>query len=367
VRALLERERARADRNGQEFSLVVFTQDSARPRDLWRLARTVGLRCRLTDEVGWFDEGRVCAILPDTSNVGAWCFARGVCQSSESYGVRPACMVFTYPSTWAGDDDKSGGAPRRRGAEAAAAPGNTQAPPGLSLTHQRDMLMPFVAAGMREELDADAGRAAALEPMLVRPLPWWKRLTDILGAGVGLLLAAPLMLVIAAAIKLTSRGPVLFTQKRAGLGGRPFTIFKFRTMGVDAERQREALKHISEQDGPAFKLKDDPRVTRVGKVLRKTSLDELPQLLNVLLGTMSLVGPRPLPLVEADACETWHRRRLDVTPGLTCIWQVEGRSKVAFDDWIRMDMRYIRRRGFLKDLKILFRTIPAVLLRRGAH
>jgi lipopolysaccharide/colanic/teichoic acid biosynthesis glycosyltransferase len=206
-----------------------------------------------------------------------------------------------------------------------------------------------------------------LENLLVCPLPWWKRTSDMAGALAGLILASPVMLVAALLIRYGSKGPAIFTQQRAGLGGRPFTIYKFRTMVVDAEEQKAALRKFSEQDGPAFKLTNDPRITKVGRFLRKTSIDELPQLWNVLKGDMTLVGPRPLPVGESDACEQWHRRRLDVTPGLTCIWQVKGRSKVSFSEWVRMDVAYIRRRTFFNDMRILFETVPAVLLRKGAR
>jgi lipopolysaccharide/colanic/teichoic acid biosynthesis glycosyltransferase len=138
-------------------------------------------------------------------------------------------------------------------------------------------------------------------------------------------------------------------------------------MCVDAEAKKQELKAQSEQDGPAFKIKADPRITKIGKILRETSLDELPQLWNVVKGDMSLVGPRPLPVDESDECDVWQRRRLDVTPGLTCIWQVKGRSRVTFDEWVRMDISYIRRRKLFHDLLILVQTIPAVLLRRGAR
>ena len=139
------------------------------------------------------------------------------------------------------------------------------------------------------------------------------------------------------------------------------------TMAVDAESRKDALRSQSEQDGPAFKLKNDPRVTRIGGLLRRTSIDELPQLWNVLRGDMSLVGPRPLPVIESDGCLRWQRRRLAVTPGLTCIWQVSGRSRVTFNEWMRMDLQYVRRRSFWTDIKLIFSTIPSVLLRRGAH
>ena len=143
-------------------------------------------------------------------------------------------------------------------------------------------------------------------------------------------------------------------------------MYKFRSMVVDAESLQKALLAQSEQDGPAFKMRNDPRITGIGHFIRKTSIDELPQLWNVLRGDMSLVGPRPLPCHESDACTPWQRRRLDVTPGLTCIWQVYGRSRVTFAEWMRMDLIYGRSRGLLHDLKLLIKTIPAVLFRRGA-
>ena len=144
-------------------------------------------------------------------------------------------------------------------------------------------------------------------------------------------------------------------------------MWKFRTMVANAEAKKADLMALNEQDGPAFKIKRDPRTTAVGRFLRKTSLDELPQLWNVLRGDMSLVGPRPLPCREADGCEPWQRRRLDVVPGLTCIWQVRGRSSVSFADWVRMDVEYIENQSIGADLKLLLLTVPAIVLRKGAH
>ena len=185
-------------------------------------------------------------------------------------------------------------------------------------------------------------------------------------AVAGLLLLWPLFILIGLAIKLTSPGPVLFKQHRAGLGGRPFLFHKFRSMVVDAEDRKRSLAELNEQDGPAFKIKADPRVTPIGAFLRKTSLDELPQLWNVLRGDMSLVGPRPLPCDEQNQCEGWYHQRLDVAPGLTCIWQVEGRSTVLFDEWMQMDRDYIRSRSAMLDLMLLLRTVLAVVGQRGA-
>jgi len=230
--------------------------------------------------------------------------------------------------------------------------------------------IPYFLDGVKSGLDRRTEARSPvqrMEQLLVRPLPWWKRVIDICGATCCMLLASPMMITAALLIKFGSKGPIIFTQQRAGLGGKPFTIFKFRTMVVDAEEQKAALRKLSEQDGPAFKLTNDPRITRVGRFLRKTSIDELPQLWNVFRGDMTLVGPRPLPVGESDACERWHRRRLDVTPGLTCIWQVKGRSKVSFSEWVRMDVAYIRRRTLWNDIRILLETIPAVILRKGAR
>jgi len=190
---------------------------------------------------------------------------------------------------------------------------------------------------------------------------------DVVGAAVGLVLSAPLMLVAAIAIKLESRGPVLYRSTRVGRGGRPFTFYKMRSMVNGADQHRHHLSHLNECDGPVFKISRDPRVTAVGRFLRTTSLDELPQLWNVLRGEMSLVGPRPPIPEEVAHYQPWQMRRLEVRPGLTCLWQISGRSRIGFDEWMRMDLEYIRRRSFRLDLQILMRTIPAVLSREGAY
>jgi len=195
-------------------------------------------------------------------------------------------------------------------------------------------------------------------------MPLWKRAMDILGAGIGLLLLSPLFLVVALLIKRSSPGPVFFSQPRTGLGNKPFRMHKFRSMVVDAEARKKQLMALNEQDGPAFKIKADPRITPIGRLIRATSIDELPQLWNVLKGDMSLVGPRPLPCSESDACNGWHRQRLSVTPGLTCIWQLSGRSSVTFAQWMRMDIAYIRTRTILRDLRLLVQTVTTLLLHR---
>jgi lipopolysaccharide/colanic/teichoic acid biosynthesis glycosyltransferase len=203
--------------------------------------------------------------------------------------------------------------------------------------------------------------------LLTRRMPLWKRAIDIVGSLVGLVLLAPILLLVAVMVKLTSRGPVLFRQQRDGWGGRRFTILKFRTMHADAERRKAELLARSEQDGPAFKLRDDPRRTWLGCYLRRSCIDELPQLWHVLRGEMSLVGPRPMDSAEARFCEAWQRRRYAVTPGLTCTWQVHGKCEVPFDDWMRMDLRYVESCSLWEDAKLIWATLIAVILHRASH
>ncbi len=193
-----------------------------------------------------------------------------------------------------------------------------------------------------------------------------KRLIDIFLSLFLLILLSPLMLVVAILIKLTSKGPVLFKQVRCGLNGRQFTLYKFRTMIVGAEMKRRELEKMNEMDGPVFKIKRDPRITKVGRILRKFSIDELPQLFNVLKGDMSIVGPRPPLPVEVEMYQLWQRRRLSLKPGLTCIWQVSGRNKVKFEKWMEMDLQYIDNWSLWLDFKIMFKTFFVVLTGYGA-
>ena len=194
------------------------------------------------------------------------------------------------------------------------------------------------------------------------------RALDVTVAAIVLLMTAPLLLLVAALIKLTSRGPVLFKQKRAGFAGDPFVMFKLRTMYHGADDDKGLfLSRNEHKDGPCFKIRKDPRVTRIGRVLRKFSIDELPQLVNVLRGEMALVGPRPLPMNEAKTDTLQQRLRMSVKPGLTCLWQVSGRTEIPYDEWLALDIWYIRHQSLRLDFEILLRTIPAVLSTRGAY
>jgi exopolysaccharide biosynthesis polyprenyl glycosylphosphotransferase len=193
-----------------------------------------------------------------------------------------------------------------------------------------------------------------------------KRLFDILVTAVAMWLLLPLLVTTAALIKLTSRGPIFFKQVRVGLRGKPFRMLKFRSMVVNAEEMRQALESQNEQSGPVFKVKNDPRITMVGRFIRKYSIDELPQLINVLRGDMSIVGPRPPIPSEVVKYEPWQRRRLSVRPGLTCLWQVSGRNQVSFEDWMYLDMQYIDHWSLIQDFNLILRTVPVVLTGRGA-
>lgn len=189
-----------------------------------------------------------------------------------------------------------------------------------------------------------------------------KRLMDIIGASLGLIIASPIMLIVAILIKLEDpKGPIFFSQIRNGAYPATFKMYKFRSMYIDAEERLQELMHLNEQSGPAFKIKDDPRITKVGKLIRKTSLDELPQLFNVLKGDMSLVGPRPAIPREVEQYTTYQKQRLFVKPGLTCIWQVSGRNNIEFDQWVELDIEYIKTRSLWLDIKLILLTIPALL------
>jgi lipopolysaccharide/colanic/teichoic acid biosynthesis glycosyltransferase len=193
-----------------------------------------------------------------------------------------------------------------------------------------------------------------------------KRAIDVVGASLGLLLALPIFLLAAAAIRLESRGPALFRQTRIGQGGRPFKMWKLRSMVAGAEELRSALISANEMDGPVFKIRSDPRVTRVGRVLRRFSIDELPQLWNVIRGEMSLVGPRPPLPCEVECYGELERRRLAVKPGLTCEWQVSGRNQIGFSEWMRLDAAYIENWSLSRDVRLLLRTLTAVGRGTGA-
>lgn len=330
-REIVDRERKRTERTSGTFSLLELTlgRDEVRTAQVAGLARIFSQRLRATDVAGFLDNQRIGVVLSGTGEERAWEVAEDILEKCTPFRA-PKCAVYVYPTRpWSGDNQFNDTSDETR-------------------------------TGDRQGQSVEA-------LMFVKPLPLWKRAIDMIGASSALFFLWPLFAVVAIIIKRTSKGPVFFLQKREGLGGKIFTLYKFRTMVVDAEEQKAALRKQSEQDGPAFKMKHDPRITSCGRYLRKTCIDELPQLLNVLKGDMSLVGPRPLPVDESQQCTTWQRRRLEVTPGLTCFWQVDGKSRVPFVEWMRMDIRYIKARNIYQDVKLVVRTAIAVVLHRASH
>ena len=194
-----------------------------------------------------------------------------------------------------------------------------------------------------------------------------KRIIDIVASFTGLILLSPLILIVSMLIKLESKGEVIFKQKRVGLNGKEFYMYKFRSMVINAEELKEQLESQNEMSGPMFKIKDDPRITKVGKFIRKTSIDELPQLINVIKGDMSLVGPRPSLPKEVEKFEQWMMERLEVKPGLTCIWQISGRNNIDFEDWMKLDIKYVRERSFKLDMKLILKTVLVLLGDKNAY
>lgn len=339
-KSILIRERTRSDRNGCEFSVLVF--DTAHPffknnaGASQVLIEEIINRKRCTDEIGFFSPHEIGLFLPDTGAYGADFVAHDICTRLSL--PKPCYMIFTYPS----EDEKD--------SEHSENKEHTQSPD-----------IP------EANLENPAPQTPSLDWYFMHAMPFWKRVFDIVGSSFLLILFSPVMLLAAAAIKLTSPGPIIFMQKRVGRGGKPFDFYKFRSMIENADAMKKTLLEQNEQAGPVFKIKNDPRVTPVGHILRKTSIDELPQLWNVLKGDMSLVGPRPPTVDEVPRYHSWQRRRLDLTGGLTCLWQVSGRSNVGFEDWMRMDLDYIHKKSFLLDLKLLLKTPIEVLRGRGAH
>ncbi|MEM7810783.1 MAG: sugar transferase [Planctomycetota bacterium] len=332
----------RADRTEGRFVLAAFDTSRARetliPAD-FRFAEHLLTRLRATDHAGCMSRGRVGVILWGTDLAGAKTFTDSVLADCP---VRPLPEVTYYahplPAEGRGGEDGDGS---DEGADGPDADPDRR-------RHDRDQVRP-------------------VDDLFFEPLPGWKRTLDVAGASAGLVLLGPFLLLVGLLVRLTSPGPALFFQQRDGFAGRRFRIAKFRSMYIDAEERKRELLAMSEQDGPAFKMTNDPRITPLGRVLRKTCVDELPQLWNVLKGEMTLVGPRPLDSREAAECLPWQRRRRWITPGLTCIWQVDGKSRVSFDEWMRMDLRYLGGRGPVRDVVLIVRTLAAAVLSRASH
>ena len=329
---ILERERARAERTGQLFSLVVFgidKENGTNAEPLVRLGYVLGQKVRICDEVGWYDGNRIGTILPGTSAEGARQFTDIIKERIKDVAPRLTCTIYSYPSSWIKSD-----------------------------VHQKDSKEIQAPFNTGESIEG-------LETLFAHPIPLWKRFLDILGALVGLILFSPLFLLIALFIKIVSPGPVFFRQERIGYLGRPFTLWKFRSMHVN-NNTGVHLQHISdaiESNTPVTKLDalNDNRIIPYGKLLRSSCFDELPQFLNVLRGDMSLIGPRPCLQFEAEKLLLWQKRRFDTLPGMSGLWQISGKNSTTFREMTRFDIRYSRKLSPGFDIKILLLTVPAII------
>ena len=400
-------------RRGRDFGLVRLKFRFKTPKEFANSEAYLQCckRLRITDSVGWY-ESTIAFLLPETDKDGTLTFANDITRVCIDAGFDVDTEVSMYPldddliamadeiqadeiqadEIQNGDEDGYGHI-ELSGNGVRGTNGQADGKSRIDFAHDVPNSngsggpnnhggvvgdgMASVAVAVEERTESlmviepcvdERGQVRLVGHRFVPTLrtPWWKRGIDILGAGAGLLLLSPVFLFAAIAIKLSAKGPVFFRQIREGKDGRQFEILKFRTMVVDAEELQAALRDRSEQDGPAFKLTNDPRVTAVGRYLRKSCVDELPQLINVLVGDMSLVGPRPLPVAESKACTAWQRARLTVLPGLTCTWQAYGGRDVKFAEWMRMDLEYIEQRSFWFDLKLIFETACLALMHRGS-
>lgn len=375
-RSILEHERVRSIRSGQVLSLVVF--DAGKPHAKTGenknglLVQALAGRIRSTDEIGWLDKQHIGAILPYTSAEGAWKLASDVCRSMACEVSPPDCAVYTFPSNWFSDNDGQ------------SIPNDSQE----AFSEKRTVSQSVSASVKNADRIENAGftvQSSALDkraqnhisskdgpPSIFHsPLPAWKRAMDITGAALGLFVLSPIMILVIVVIKTISPGPVFFKHPRVGYMGKIFTMWKFRTMkaGADTTVHQQYLSELingaahndKNSARPMTKLDKDPQISPFGKILRQTYLDELPQLINVLRGEMTLVGPRPPIPYEVKEYLCWHKGRIDVVPGMTGLWQVSGKNRLTFNEMVRLDIRYWREKSFWLDLKILLRT-PVVIL-----
>lgn len=343
LQRVLSKERMRADRESNCFGLIILrVTDMKSVRGITlKLAKLLHRRLRETDEKGHLNYGRIGVVLPATGEEGTQLVLADILRQAAELHLSIEGEAFVYPER-----------PKR---------------PGTKHAHTDTVEM------LPEEVDAIAFETStqkiAVVPasLLAAAYPTWKRLLDIGGATLGLLVSLPIIFIAALFIRCTSKGPAFFAQRRIGYLGQPFLIYKLRTMVANAEDLKDELLERNERDGPAFKMRNDPRITSIGRLLRSTGLDELPQLWNVLIGDMSIVGPRPLPVSEAEQCQPWQRARMYTKPGLTCYWQLAKSRKMSFTEWMRLDMRYARARNFWLDCKLIVNTFAAVVLGRVGH
>ncbi len=358
-RAVLKHERDRADRDGSEFSLVVFEVGGVDGNiiDTRGMVRALGERIRSIDEVGWIDEKSIGVLLPTTNLEGGWIFAVDFEKNYSAKQLPPPFTVYSYPRHWY----ENGNSKNHLRSSMSLKPQKIN-----SSSNRRSKIDVRSLSFVMPKTEQDSRLfKRVLKSIFAKKLPLWKRVMDIVGSIAGLILFSPLFLLTFVYIKIVSPGPVLFKHKRVGFKGELFTFLKFRTMKIsnDSSSHKKHLKSLIHSDVPMEKL-DSGRDTRIipgGKVIRKACLDEFPQLINVLRGEMSLVGPRPCIPYEAQEYLRWHTHRFDIVPGITGLWQVSGKNKLTFKQMIRLDISYANNISIWLDLKILLLTGPVVI------
>jgi lipopolysaccharide/colanic/teichoic acid biosynthesis glycosyltransferase len=382
-------ERDRSDRFDQSFSMIVLTPGNRCRSDSMMAGSILLGRLRIYDTVGLLDSRRVAALLPETEPDGAYAVADGVVTRLGESGLAYDAEVYSYPLDWADPEsidslEAKDAADKFRGGSIKTATGGSRsfkavsgsAPKPLGSPVQTNLPHPENAGLGYVDQRSRGHRSLPMDRHLIDPLPLGKRVVDVIASAVLLVALSPILLITALLVKVTSRGKVFYVCQRVGLGGKLFTFCKFRSMYQDAEQRLEEDKELRPEayarrnahaGSPIFKDAHDPRVTPVGRFLRRSSLDEFPQLVHVLMGHMTLVGPRPPLPKEVANYEPWQMQRLEVTGGLTCFWQVRGRSDIGFVEMMRMDIEYIRNRSAWLDFKLLLQTFGAVFSGRGAY
>jgi lipopolysaccharide/colanic/teichoic acid biosynthesis glycosyltransferase len=381
-RRIVDREKTRCDRNAHQFSLVVFGEiDPDRYKRFLKVFTDVlFMRIRCTDDVGWFDKNRIGIVLPDTPAEGAGMFMLDMNQRlSVALQTPPGFTIYTYPSQKPPKGNNQNGYRIEHNKQGTLFPENSIGPRIAVRNSVSDFS--FVDIHMnrdtaescppeKQTLPAQVCSVEEFGSLPSRPIPLWKRSMDMVGASIMLMVFFPFMLLIGLVIKLVSKGPVFFKQERIGYSGKPFTIWKFRTMRINADNSvhRRYIKGLiknergSESGKPMLKLdQQDTQIIPLGRLLRKTCIDELPQLINVLRGEMSLVGPRPCLPYEYEEYSLWQSRRFDAIPGMTGLWQVSGKNRTTFKEMMRLDVNYSRNASFWLDLKILLKTIIVLI------
>lgn len=355
--ALIEHERRRSDRTGDSFALVIFRHDET-DKDLSRFSRLPDLlinSLRSTDDVGWFGENQIGILLLDTTAEGADKFQKKLCERITDYSL-PHSQTYVYPSHYlasSGDRlDK-------------IKPLDMKFKLGSYNEALLDRFQRFSKKRISTTIHAEEKATdvvSGLEPFMGISAPVWKRAFDILFASAVLLFLSPLLILVAVYIKIISPGPFIFKQMRVGYLGKPFTLLKFRTMkvGTESSKHDKYVLSLIKSNVPMKKLDQHKKIFPLGKLMRSSGIDELPQLINVLRGEMSLVGPRPCTIPESQGYLHWQKRRFYTLPGITGLWQVNGKHKLTFKQMIRYDISYEQQRSFWLDLKIITRTFPTV-------